>query len=151
MKSVRKLEKGDFPLINQAIVERRWERYSKEWTALIDPRMVRAACFGEHPTIKARVLFDTYLFLYQVVVPWYTTKPILEESLLFLINKVQKGNFHDVVQAMKEIAAKNQCHMISVGTAMADDRIYGRLLERNGFTQQARGYTLMLPPPSSVN
>lgn len=137
-------------MIYAAIREKRWLRYQKEWTALIDPERVRQACFGEHPHIKAVVLMDTYLFLYQVVVPWFSVKPVLEECLLLRIN-MKRTKFSDVVSVIKMLAIQNQCYMLTMGTAMANDVAYGRLLQANGLHQQLRGYALNLSTPTSVN
>lgn len=150
MAQSRPLEKRDFPLIYKTIREQQWRRY-EEWTALIDPERVRQACFGEHPHIKAVVLLDCYLFLYQVVVPWYSTKRVMEECLLLRIKSDPLYSLRAVFNAVKKLAIQNQCYMVTMGTAMANDVAYGRMLERNGFKQQLRGYAFNLPNPTSVN
>lgn len=147
--NIRDLNDSDYPKINARIAEMVWFRYDKKWTKLINPECVRNACIGRHPTIKVEVLCDTYLMLYQVVTPWYSDKRILEECLLFKMHESNNVPFKKVVAAIKALAIINHCYMVSMGTAMADDRAYSRLLTRCGFTHESSGFTMELPPPST--
>lgn len=108
---------------------------NKAWTALCDANTIAEVITGEMVPegFDSVIVADTYWLLYAVGKPWYSTKPILSEELLWRLYENGPGRFADVIEALDALAEQHGAYGISTGTALAGkDSALSRMYERQG-------------------
>lgn len=133
MARYRKVERKDASAIVLAvhdIIERVQERGSKVWTKFIEADEVLDYI---SETDYAYIVEDTFLVIYEIGSPWYTTARFLNEKLVLALKP--GGNFTDVTDFLEERRRAEDAVLTVVGTALAiSDRALVRLYSREGFT-----------------
>lgn len=139
MINIRPLTKEDYPHIEAYVKQRAWERADKKWIALIDSSRIEATLKNLNPNIHAVIVEDTYLLLFAVISPWFTSKTLIDEKLIFRLLD-GPGKFSDVVKALEHIAESTNSAGIMVGTALAPkDNVMVRMFQKAGFELSQAG------------
>lgn len=124
----RKVEQSDHLAIALVISQEEWKSPKKPWAQMVDTdKVICAMCgFFEEDEIYSVVIKDSYVVVYSVEQPWFTQKEIIN---VFLVYKVAEngGTFKDVLSTLDDLAIKNNCAGICMGTALAK---YDRALEK---------------------
>jgi len=84
-------------------------------------------------TYTSVVLDDSYLLIYNVGSPWYSTSSVLVEEMVL---RLQPGSHFSVVtDYLDDLAEHYDCDLILVGGALSrSSRAITRLYQRQGFT-----------------
>lgn len=139
MINIREITKADYPVIDELVRQRLWERANKKWTTAIDPSKVASVMKNQNPNIHSVVVEETYILVFSMAHPWFSDKFFVEEKLVIKAFD-GPGNFSDVTKALEHIARVSGAYGILTGTAMApNDVALTRMYEKAGFEQSQVG------------
>ena len=137
--NIRPLREDDYPFIDAYIKQRVWERANKKWVKLIDPVLLESTLKNTNPNIHVVIVKDTYLLAFSVISPWFTSKTLIDEKLIFRLLD-GPGKFSDVIEALEYIAQTLYASGILVGTALAPkDEVLTRMFQHAGFEMNQMG------------
>lgn len=131
----RPVEQRDHLAIALVANEGQWKSPKKPWAKMVDTdKAICAMCgFFEEDGIHSIVVKDSYVVVYTVEQPWFTQKEIIN---IFLVFKVAEngGTFEDVLNTLDDLAKKNNCAGICMGTALAKhDRALEKMFLNDGY------------------
>jgi hypothetical protein len=147
---IRELTEADYPVIDELVRKRLWERSKKKWSATIDPSKVAAVMKNQNPNIHSVVVEETYILVFSMAHPWFSDKFFVEEKLVIkAFNGL--GNFDDVTKALEHIARVSGAYGILTGTAMApNDDALVRMYLKAGFEQSQVGLFKAIPRAGDI-
>lgn len=137
MQLLRKVASKDYEAIDIAYDS--LQKNTKQWLHYIDVPKARIVCRGQHPTIASVVVAETYLLVFHVVVPWFSSDSFLEELMLLKIYKNGVG-FKQVHRAIDYLCTSLKLSGAMTGTALStNDEALARMYERDGFQKSLIG------------
>lgn len=88
--------------------------------------------------VSVAVLPGGYCLLYSVAHQWWIRKASLIEQ--FLVAITDEHCFAKAIASVDDLARDEGCARVIIGSAAANDRVYGRLLRRYGYEQLTAEY-----------
>lgn len=139
MINIREITVADYPVIDELVRQKLWERSKKKWTVIVDPLKVAAVVKNQNPNIHSVVVEETYILVFSMAHPWFSDQFFVEEKLVIKAFD-GPGNFSDVTKALEHIARVSGAYGILTGTAMApNDKALVRMYEKAGFEKSQVG------------
>ena len=133
----RPVDQSDHFAIALVISQEEWRNPQKGWTNIVNTdKVICAMCgFFDNDGIHSVVIKDSYVMVYMTETPWFTHDKILN---IFLVYKVADngGTFQDVIDTAEDIAKRENCTGICMGTALAKhDEALERMFLRNDYVR----------------
>ena len=121
------------PRILEAARAKGWDTYSADELGFMYSEEGRGAM-----GISVAVLPGGYCLLYYVAHQWWVRGASLVEQ--FLVAVTDEHCFSKAIAAIDDLARDEGCPRVIIGSAAANDRVYGRLLRRYGYEQLTAEY-----------
>ena len=137
-KLLRTTEPSDWDAIDNAC--RKLLVNPKLWTKQIDYNKVTYFIKNKNTNVHSTIIADTYMLIWQIGCPWYSSASFFEELLLVRIYKDGVGTMKDVHTAIDYLCASFNVAGAIIGTSLAkNDAATARMYKQGGFEQFAIG------------
>lgn len=131
----RKTDIGDALPIGAVISKESWKHPNKPWSHIVDTDKVMTAMAGYIDDLTSIVVDESYVVLYSVDIPWFSSKKLLDVFLVYRVCEKDKSvSMQNVLDTLEEIAKEEGCVGICVGTALAKhDRALTKMYTDDGY------------------